>query len=72
MQKEIMSRWGGGVHDLWMDGGMPPGFQKAALFLLLTVAIIPTFMMNFGGELPIFEIFVNFWKTQPMFKENLP
>ena len=23
--------WGGGVHDLRMDGGLPPGFQKATL-----------------------------------------
>ena len=22
----------GGVHDLRMDGGLPPGFQKATLF----------------------------------------
>ena len=25
--------WGpGGVHDLRMDGGLPPGFQKGTLF----------------------------------------
>ena len=23
---------GGGVHDLRMDGGLPPGFQKGTLF----------------------------------------
>ena len=23
---------GGGVHDLWMDGGLPPSFQKGTLF----------------------------------------
>ena len=22
----------GGVHDLWIDGGLPPGFQKGTLF----------------------------------------
>ena len=22
----------GGVHDLWMDGCLPPGFQKATLY----------------------------------------
>ena len=28
----FISRGGGGVHDLWMDGGLPPGFQKGTLF----------------------------------------
>ena len=23
---------GGGIHDLWMDGGLSPGFQKGTLF----------------------------------------
>ena len=40
----------GGVHDLWMYGGLPPGFQKFVL--------IPTFMMDFGGKIPIFNDFL--------------
>ena len=40
---------------------------------LPTVAVIPTFMMNLGGKLPVFDnFFANFWKTHPRFKENLP
>ena len=35
------SRGRGGVYDLHM--GLPPGFQKATLFQLPTVAVIPTF-----------------------------
>ena len=46
---------GGGVHDLRMDEGVPHGFQKGSIFLLPTVAVIPTFMMNFGRKLPIFD-----------------
>ena len=62
---------GGGVHDLRMDGGLPPGFQKATLLLLPTVAVILTFMMNFGGKLPIFDnfcqgpLFREFWTQTP-------
>ena len=41
---------GRGAHDLRMNGGLPPSFQKATLFLLLTVAVIPIFMINFGGN----------------------
>ena len=48
---------GGGVHDLGMDGGLPPGFQKGTLFLLQKLAVIPTFFMNFGGKRPIFGTF---------------
>ena len=48
---------GGGVNDLWMDEVLPPGFQKATLFQLTTVAVTPTLMMNFGRELPIFYNF---------------
>ena len=29
---EILGGGGGGLHDLRMDGGLPPGFQKATLF----------------------------------------
>ena len=63
---------GEGVHDLRMDGGLPPGIQKATLFELPTVAAIPIFMMNFGGKLPIFDNFCQFLGNPPMFKENLP
>ena len=63
---------GGGVHDLRMDGGLPPVFQKATLFWLPTAAITPTFMMNLGGKLPIFDNFCQFLENPPMFKENLP
>ena len=45
------------VHDLGMDGGLPPGFQKGTLFQLPKLAGIPTFMMNFGGKPPIFDYF---------------
>ena len=48
----------GGIHNLRMDGGLPPVFQKATLFQLPLVAVIPTFMMNFGGKLPIFDNFL--------------
>ena len=44
---------GGGVHDLRMEGGLPPGFQKGTFFQLPKLAVIPTFMMNFGGKPPI-------------------
>ena len=55
------SRRGGGVHDLWMDGGLPPGFKKVTLFQLPTVAVILTFTMNFGGKLPmLYNVFENF------------
>ena len=37
----------------WMDGGLPPGFQKATLFKLPKLAFIPTFMMIFGEILLI-------------------
>ena len=62
---------GGGVHDLRMDGGQPPGFQKATHFLLPTAAVIPTFMMNFCGKLPILDNFFHFLENPPMFMENL-
>ena len=60
-----------GVHDLRMDGGLPPGFQKGTLFQLQKLAVIPTFMMNFGGKPPIFAIFRQFLDNPPLFKENL-
>ena len=63
---------GAGVHDLWMDGSLPPGYQKATLFELPTVAVLPTFMMNFCGKIPIFTISCGFLKNPPVFKENLP
>ena len=47
-----------GIHDLRMDGGLPPGFQKATPLKLPTVAVIPTFRMNFGGKLPILDNFL--------------
>ena len=46
-----------------MDGGLPPGFQKA---------VRPTFMMNFGGKLPIVDTFSQFLENPSMFKENQP
>ena len=36
-----------------MDRGLLPGFQKATLFLLQELVIIPTVMMNFGRKMPI-------------------
>ena len=62
----------GGLHDLRLDGGLPTGFQKATRFQLPTVAIIPAFMINFGGKLPVFTIFGRFLVYPPMFQENLP
>ena len=46
---------GGGVHDLRMDGGYRPVFRKLPPLIIVKVAIIPTFMMNFGGILIIFD-----------------
>ena len=62
---------GGGVHDLRMDRGLPPGVQKGTLFKLPKLAVIPTFMMNFGGKRPM-AIFHQFLDIPPMFMENLP
>ena len=57
---------GRGLHDLRMDGGLPPGFQKGTLFQSPKVVVIPTYMMNFGGKRPIFLLFfANFWITHP-------
>ena len=61
-----------GVHDLSMDGGLPPGFQQTTLFLLPTVAVILVFMMNFGGKMPIFYNCLPISGNPPMLKENLP
>ena len=47
-----------------MDRDLPPGFQKATLFLLQELVIIPTVMMNFGRKIPIVGTFANFLKTQ--------
>ena len=46
------------MHDLRTDECLPPGFQKATLFYLPTAAVIPTFMVNFGAKLPLFENFL--------------
>ena len=54
----------------WMGVYRP--VSEATLFLLPTVAVIPTFMMNFGGKLPILTIFSQFLENPPMFKENVP
>ena len=51
------SRRGEGVHDLWMDGGLPPGFEKGTLVQSPKIAVISTCMMNFEGKLPIFCYF---------------
>ena len=48
---------GGVVHDLRMDGGLPPCVQKGTLFRLPKLAAIPTFMMNFAGKPSIFDYF---------------
>ena len=63
---------GGGVHDLRMDDGLQPGFQKAFFFFLPKFAVVPFLMMNFGGELPIFSIFADFSHTDPCLRKNLP
>ena len=45
---------------------MPPGFQKGTLFQLPKLAVMPSFMMNFGGKPPISLLFfANFWITHP-------
>lgn len=41
-----------GVHDLGMDGGLLPAFQKSTHFQLPKFAFVPIFMMNFGGNYP--------------------
>ena len=41
-----------------MDGqGLLPGSQRGTLFQLPKLAVISTFMMNFGGKQPIFAYF---------------
>ena len=53
---------GRGVHKLWMDGGLPPGFLERypTLFQLPKLAFMPTFMMNFGRKQPIFDYLLQF------------
>ena len=58
----------GGRQDLWMDGGLPPSFQK-----VLKLDFVSTLMMNFGWKLPIVEYSrCLFQPNQPMFEENVP
>ena len=57
----IKSRGGGGVHDLQMNGGVLPGFQKATLFHLATVAVThfnDEFWRTFMMKLPIVNNFL--------------
>ena len=75
-----------GVHDLRMDGGLPLGSQKGALFWLPKIPIKPISMMNFAGKRPIFgysflaihfgysflAIFRQFLDSPSMFMKNLP
>ena len=51
---------GGGVHDLRMDGGLPPGFHKGTLFSLPKLAVIPTFMTNLAEKHPFLIILHQF------------
>ena len=51
---------GGSVYDLWIDGTLPPGFQEETLFYLPKSSFMPTFMVNFGGKLPILNKFSEF------------
>ena len=55
-----------------MDGGRPPGLQQGTLFYLPKLAVIPKFMMNFGGIDPFLAIFCQFLDNPPIFMENLP
>ena len=50
---------GGGVYDLRMDVGLPSGIQIATRFYIPKVAIIPSFMMNFGGKLDLILLFLS-------------
>ena len=38
------------VHDLWMDGGLPPKLKRSS-FSLPKLAFVPSFMFNFDGKL---------------------
>ena len=52
---------GGGLHDLRMDRGLPPGLQKATPLLITelpTVTVIPSFRVNFDRKLPVFDNFL--------------
>ena len=64
-----LSSPGGRAHDLRMDGGLPPGFQKATLFQFSAVAVLTSFMMNFGGKLPIFDNFYQCLETHPCLRK---
>ena len=60
---------GRGVHDMRMDESLPPGCQKATFFYFATIAVMPTFMMNFGGNNQFPLLFADFPKTHPCFKK---
>ena len=65
----------GGYMTCGWTGVCHPVFRKlpsSNYRLLPTAAVIPTFMMNFGGKLPIFDNFCQFLENPPMFMENLP
>ena len=66
----VIGTRGRGVHDVWIDGDLPPYYQKGTLFLILNLAFIPTFMINFGAKLLIFDYFLR-QANPPMFEENL-
>ena len=51
------------ANEFYKERGVPPGFQTATFFLLPELAFIPTFMMNFSGKIPIFNILPNFSKS---------
>ena len=58
-----------GVHDLGMDGSLPPSFRKATFLLLPKSAFMHTFMMNLGGKLASAAMFHRFSQADPSFEK---
>ena len=46
-----------GVHELRMGKGSAARFSESYTLLITKCAVIPIFMMNFDGKLPIFDYF---------------
>ena len=65
-QRQNYSRGGGEAHNLWIEEGLSPGFQKGTLFLLPKLAFGPISMMNFDGKLPILTILGKLQTMSPM------